>query len=101
MTELGQCGYWSFTTEDDCNEYANTYVGWLVAVTVICVIVGFVLIIVTALGTAITGSMTPSAKEFDAGGAAPPMAQVQQVQQPGPVVGAVVIQQPELVEKPV
>ena len=77
--------------------YANSFVGWLPAVAITCVVVGFFLIFVTALGTAITGSMAPSAKEFDAGGAAPPIAQVQQ---PGPVVGAVVIQQPELVGKP-
>ena len=91
------CAYWSFTTEDDCMVYANSFVGWLPGVAITCVVVGFFLIFVTALGTAITGSMAPSAKEFDAGGAAPPIAQVQQ---PGPVVGAVVIQQPELVGKP-
>ena len=91
------CAYWSFTTEDDCMVYAESFIGWLPGVAITCVVVGFFLIFVTALGTAITGSMAPSAKEFDAGGAAPPIAQVQQ---PGPVVGAVVIQQPELVGKP-
>ena len=93
------CAYWSFTTEDDCMVYAESFIGWLPGVAITCVVVGFFLIFVTALGTAITGSMTPSVSSLDAGGAQAPVAQVT-IQQPAPVVGAVTIesaQQPQVV----
>jgi len=89
------CAYWSFSNEEDCNEYASSFIGWLALVTILCVVFGWALIFITSLGAAITGCMAPAVKDIDtAGGAQPQMGQVVMAEQPAPVVGSVVIQQP-------
>ena len=57
--------YWSFSNEEDCNEYASAFVGWYSVTTILCVVFGWALIFITSLGAAITGFMAPTVKDID------------------------------------
>ena len=54
----GDHAYWSFTAEEDCNEYAEVFTGFFIFMTIVTVVVGFLLVVITSVGTCVTGLMS-------------------------------------------
>ena len=54
----GDHAYWSFTAEEDCTEYAEVFTGFFIFMTIVTVVVGFLLVVITSVGTCVTGLMS-------------------------------------------
>ena len=54
----GDHAYWSFTAEEDCTEYAEVFTGFFIFMTIVTVVVGFLLVVITSVGAGVTGLMS-------------------------------------------
>ena len=54
----GDHAYWSFTAEEDCTEYAEVFTGFFIFMTIVTVVVGFLLVVITSVGACVTGLMS-------------------------------------------